>query len=95
MLDDASDLNETEPVLQGFNFTQLRANYPNLKTELNAFQRHLITGITEVKPLKAWQMQDLGLQAAQTIMDAAKEGANAIAGLLMLQDLSQNFPSRA
>ncbi|KAL5111563.1 UDP-glucose:glycoprotein glucosyltransferase 1 [Taenia crassiceps] len=94
-LDDEPDLNETEPVLQGFNFTQLRVNYPNLKAELNAFQRHLITGITEVKPLKAWQMQDLGLQAAQTIMDAAKESANAVAGLLMLQDLSQNFPSRA
>uniref|UniRef100_A0A0R3WDU1 UDP-glucose:glycoprotein glucosyltransferase n=1 Tax=Taenia asiatica TaxID=60517 RepID=A0A0R3WDU1_TAEAS len=95
VLDDAPDLNETESVLQGFNFTQLRANYPNLRAELNAFQRHLITGITEVKPLKAWQMQDLGLQAAQTIMDAANEGASALAGLLMLQDLSQNFPSRA
>ncbi|VDM17267.1 unnamed protein product [Hydatigera taeniaeformis] len=95
MFEDASDLNETESVLQGFNFTQLHAKYPDLKAELDAFQRHLITGISEVKPLKAWQMQDLGLQAAQTIMDAAKERDNAIAGLLMLQDLSQNFPSRA
>ncbi|EUB64911.1 UDP-glucose:glycoprotein glucosyltransferase [Echinococcus granulosus] len=95
MSGDTPDLNETGSTLQGFNFTQLRANYPHLTTELNAFQSHLITGITEVKPLRAWQMQDLGLQAAQTIMDVANESRNDIAGLLMLQDISQNFPSRA
>ncbi|VDD80862.1 unnamed protein product [Mesocestoides corti] len=92
---DVPTINETEPVLQGFNFSQLRANYPQLRAELNAFQLHLATGTAEVKPLKVWQMQDLGLQAAQTIMDASGENDSDVAGLLMLQDLSQNFPSRA
>ncbi|VDO12597.1 unnamed protein product [Rodentolepis nana] len=86
---------EMESVVQGFNFTQLRANYPELKLELNSFQRHIITGTTEVKPLKAWQMRDLGLQAAQTVMDVASENDTDISGLLMIKDLSQNFPSRA
>lgn len=94
-LSDVPDESEMEPVIQGFNFTQLRANYPELRLELNSFQRHLITGTTEVKPLKAWQMRDLGLQAAQTVMDVAIENDTDIAGLLMIKDLSQNFPSRA
>ncbi|VUZ57741.1 unnamed protein product [Hymenolepis diminuta] len=94
-LSDVLDENEMEPVVQGFNFTQLRANYPELRLELNSFQRHLITGTTEIKPLKAWQMRDLGLQAAQTVMDVATENDTDIAGLLMIKDLSQNFPSRA
>nr|CDS32366.1 UDP glucose:glycoprotein glucosyltransferase 1 [Hymenolepis microstoma] len=92
---DALSENEMEPVIQGFNFTLLRAKYPELKLELNSFQRHLITGTTEVKPLKAWQMRDLGLQAAQTVMDVASENDTDISGLLMIKDLSQNFPSRA
>ncbi|KAM7540782.1 hypothetical protein Aperf_G00000023124 [Anoplocephala perfoliata] len=91
---DSLDLNELESVVQGFNFTQLRANYPELKSELNAFQHHLVTGTTELKPLKAWQMRDLALQAAQTVMEVATENDTDISGLLMLRDLSQNFPSR-
>ena len=91
----AFDLNETGHVLEGFNFTQLHTNYPELNNELDAFERHLIAGPNEVKPLKAWQMQNLGLQATQTIIDVANENATDDAGLLMLQDLSQNFPSRA
>ena len=94
-MDSTSDLDKADHVMQGFNFTKLRMDYPELKTELYAFERHLLTGSNEVKPLKAWQMRNLGLQAAQTLMDVANENGTDIAALLMLRDLSQNFPSRA
>lgn len=92
---DSPELNDSKSVVQDLGFSQLHANYPDLKSELNAFQRHLVTDTAELKPLKAWQMQDLALQAAQTVMDVANENGTDISGLLMLRDLSQNFPSRA
>ncbi|VDK83481.1 unnamed protein product [Dibothriocephalus latus] len=52
----------------------------------------------EIRPLKAWQMRDLGLQAIQSIANAVSQSDGSTtgrAGLLALRDISRNFPSRA
>lgn len=101
---DETEFSSPSAVVQGFNFTQLLRQYPEFKAELFNFQRHLLETTTEIRPLKAWQMQDLGLQASQMIVDsvtsntAGKGGSHESAGhkgLLALQDISQNFPARA
>lgn len=72
-------------------FETLKEQNPTLKDQLDEFHKHLIESQHELAPLKAWQMQDLSLQAAQKIIDAPS-GDEA---LRLLEDLSQNFPLRA
>lgn len=43
----------------------------------------------EIAPLKAWEFQDLGLQAAQRIAEIQGDEA-----LQVLQFVAQNFPSQ-
>lgn len=43
----------------------------------------------EIAPLKAWEFQDLGLQAAQRIAEIQGDEA-----LQVLQFIAQNFPSQ-
>ncbi|CAF0964391.1 unnamed protein product [Brachionus calyciflorus] len=52
--------------------------------------KYLIESTQELAPLKAWQMQDLSIQAAQRIIDSEPTEA-----LSLLEDLSQNYPIRA
>lgn len=79
-----------QPV-QGFLFDTLKEQNPNLADKLDEFRKHLVDSQLEMAPLKAWEMQDLSFQAAQKIIDASS-GREA---LLLLEDLSQNFPLRA
>lgn len=76
--------------VQGFMFNRLKDLNPTLKTQLDDFKAHLIDSKLEMAPLKAWEMQDLSFQAAQQIHDADPQEA-----LLILEDLSQNYPLRA
>jgi UDP-glucose:glycoprotein glucosyltransferase len=76
--------------IQGFMFKKLKDLNPELKSQLEDFKVHLQDSKLEMAPLKAWEMQDLSLQAAQQILEA--EPAEA---LQILEDLSQNFPLRA
>uniref|UniRef100_A0A0X3PJY9 UDP-glucose:glycoprotein glucosyltransferase 1 n=1 Tax=Schistocephalus solidus TaxID=70667 RepID=A0A0X3PJY9_SCHSO len=76
-------LNASNSVVEGFNSIQ---PHPDLSST------------TEIRPLKAGQMRDLGLQAAQSIADAVAQSHGSTAarsGLLALRDISRNFPSRA
>lgn len=65
----------------------LRQRYPNLETFLDRYRRQILEKTEEIEPLKAWQFQELGLQAAYQI--ASIQGDDA---LLIMQHLAQNFP---
>nr|VZI33038.1 unnamed protein product [Spirometra erinaceieuropaei] len=93
-----SDLKGSDSIVDGLNSVHLHLNDSDLETESFGSQQHLLSNSAEIRPLKAWQMRDLGLQAAQSIADAVSQspGSNAgRAGLLALRDISRNFPSRA
>ncbi|CAJ0934962.1 unnamed protein product, partial [Mesorhabditis belari] len=75
--------------LHGVNIKLLKTLYPDHIESLQQFQEHL-REIDELAPLKQWQVQDLGFQAAQKVVSA--EAENAIDALV---DLSQNFPTHA
>lgn len=77
--------------IQGFYIETLKNHNPSLNSQLDEFRKFLIESQLELAPLKAWQMQDLSLQAAQNIVDAP----NGNEALRIFEDLSQNFPIRA
>lgn len=94
----------TDPVVGGFNFTQLKSLYPDLINDLYEFHGHLIANDNELRPLKVWQFRELAMQVSQSIMDAFRmgkmeeafaNGAKTNLGLLKLRELSQNLPSHA
>lgn len=85
---DGGEWEEEGEELQGFVFSKLRDLHPALEKELKEFRNHLLQSATELAPLKAWQMQDLSLQAAQKVLSV--DLANA---LQLLTDISQNFPT--
>ena len=80
---------DDEPV-NGFMFNRLKELNPTFVDRLDELRKHLIESTFELAPLKAWQMQDLSLQAAQRIIDAESDDA-----LSILEDLAQNYPIRA
>lgn len=57
---------------------------------LDRFKTDLLERYETIEPLKAWEFQDLGLQAAKRIMSIEGEEA-----LQTLQFTSQNFPTQA
>lgn len=79
-----------EMYVQGFNFSVLNQRYPDLTHSLEEFRRNLLNNIVELPPLKAWEFQDLGMQAAQRISEIQGEEA-----LQILQFTAQNFPTQA
>ncbi|XP_029471306.1 UDP-glucose:glycoprotein glucosyltransferase 1 isoform X2 [Rhinatrema bivittatum] len=88
----ATVINENDPIdeVQGFLFGKLRELYPDLKEQLKEFRKHLVESTNEMAPLKVWELQDLSFQAAARILAAPKAEA-----LLVMKDLSQNFPTKA
>lgn len=82
--------NEEEQGIQGFMINRLKQLNPSLEDKIEEFRKHLLESTLELAPLKAWQMQDLSLQAAQRIIDS-----NLADALSILEDLSQNYPIRA
>ena len=81
---------KSEEPVQGFLFETLKNKHPQYKNDLDEYRKYLIESTMELAPLKAWQMQDLSLQAAQLILDAEPTEA-----LNVLEDVSQNYPIRA
>ncbi|KAK7882501.1 hypothetical protein WMY93_028675 [Mugilogobius chulae] len=76
--------------VQGFLFGTLKKTHPNLKEELGELRKHLLESMNDLAPLKVWELQDLSFQAAAKILSAPKFDT-----LKIMQDLSQNFPSKA
>jgi len=82
--------NKTQEVA-GFNFDKLQELHPDQSEQLDKFQNHLASvrgQKSEFEALKAWQVQELGLQASHF---ATLQG-NLIDSIL---DVSGNFPSKA
>lgn len=67
-----------------------RERFPKLSHSLNRFKSSLLEKSDEIAPLKAWEFQELGLQAAQRVAEIQGEEA-----LQILQFTSQNFPTQA
>lgn len=85
----SQDEKEDEEI-EGFNFSKLKILYPDKIDNLDKFRQALIESSNEMAPLKAWQFQELSLQAAERIMSSAKEEA-----LHVLTHIAQNFPLQA
>lgn len=79
-----------EPEVEGFDFVKLKARFPHLSHSLDRFRNALQEKHEEIAPLKAWEFQELGLQAAQRIAQIQGEEA-----LQILQFTAQNFPTQA
>ncbi|KAH0623877.1 hypothetical protein JD844_007062 [Phrynosoma platyrhinos] len=88
----ATVIGENDPIdeVQGFLFGKLRQLHPSLKEELKELRKHLIESTNEMAPLKVWQLQDLSFQTAARILAAPTMDA-----LMVMKDLSQNFPTKA
>lgn len=67
-----------------------RVRYPSLAHSLDRFRASLIERTDEIAPLKAWEFQELGLQASHRVAQIQGEEA-----LQILQLTAQNFPSQA
>uniref|UniRef100_A0A8C5LDS4 UDP-glucose:glycoprotein glucosyltransferase 1 n=1 Tax=Jaculus jaculus TaxID=51337 RepID=A0A8C5LDS4_JACJA len=85
-------IGENDPIdeVQGFLFGRLRDLHPTLKEQLKELRKHLVESTNEMAPLKVWQLQDLSFQTAARILAAPVELA-----LVVMKDLSQNFPTKA
>ncbi|XP_077622857.1 UDP-glucose:glycoprotein glucosyltransferase 1 isoform X2 [Crocuta crocuta] len=88
----ATVIGENDPIdeVQGFLFGKLRDLHPDLKGQLKELRKHLVESTNEMAPLKVWQLQDLSFQTAARILAAPVELA-----LVVMKDLSQNFPTKA
>ncbi|XP_060034152.1 UDP-glucose:glycoprotein glucosyltransferase 1 [Erinaceus europaeus] len=85
-------IGENDPIdeVQGFLFGKLRELHPDLSGQLKELRKHLVESTNEMAPLKVWQLQDLSFQTAARILAAPTELA-----LVVMKDLSQNFPTKA
>jgi len=63
--------------------------YPEKKLNILKFRTHLSEASGELAPLKAWQFQELSLQAAQRIMNGPSQDA-----IQTFIHISQNFPTQ-
>lgn len=84
------DDNNMENEVEGFNFKVLKERYPHLAHSLDRMRSGLLEKTEEIPVLKAWEFQELGLQAGERI--AAIQGEEA---LQILQFTAQNFPTQA
>ncbi|XP_059620979.1 UDP-glucose:glycoprotein glucosyltransferase [Phlebotomus argentipes] len=82
------DTGETE--VNGFDFQILKSRYPELSQSLESFRLRLLEKSHEIAPLKAWEFQELGLQAAHQIASTQSDEA-----LHIIQYTAQNFPVQA
>ncbi|XP_015216779.2 UDP-glucose:glycoprotein glucosyltransferase 1 isoform X1 [Lepisosteus oculatus] len=88
----ATVIGENDPVdeVQGFLFGKLKTLYPELQEQLKELRKHLVESTNEMAPLKVWQLQDLSFQTAARIL-----AAPSVDALMVMRDLSQNFPTKA
>ncbi|XP_077205462.1 UDP-glucose:glycoprotein glucosyltransferase 1 isoform X1 [Paroedura picta] len=85
-------IGDNDPIdeVLGFLFGKLRQLYPTLQEELKEFRKYLVESTNEMAPLKVWQLQDLSFQTAARIL-----AAPTVDALMVMKDLSQNFPTKA
>ncbi|XP_059489463.1 UDP-glucose:glycoprotein glucosyltransferase isoform X2 [Neocloeon triangulifer] len=81
---------EEEDEVEGFNFGRLKTMYPDKVSSLSKLRQHLIDTNSELAPLKAWQLQELSLQAAERVMSSPLDEA-----LKTFTHIAHNFPLQA
>jgi hypothetical protein len=69
----------------GFNFKRLGERYPAQVEALGSLKAYVKSTTAAIRDLKAWELQDIGIQAASRIVRSSDPAA-------ALQDISQNFP---
>ncbi|KAH8364725.1 hypothetical protein KR084_010742 [Drosophila pseudotakahashii] len=79
-----------ESDVQGFDFKVLKQKHPTLKRALDQLRQRLLQGNDEIAQLKAWEFQDLGLQAAAAVAEIQGDET-----LQILQYTAHNFPMLA
>ncbi|XP_050434765.1 UDP-glucose:glycoprotein glucosyltransferase [Adelges cooleyi] len=85
-----NELEEDTSEIEGFDIKRLIELYPDKKQDLLKFRTHLSEMSGELAPLKAWQFQELSLQAAQRIMSGPSQDA-----IQTFIHIAQNFPTQA
>ena len=88
--DDNMHSETAESDVEGFDFNVLKDRYPHLSHSLDKLRGSLLEKTEEIAPLKAWEFQELGLQAAERV--ASIQGEEALS---ILQFTAQNFPTQA
>lgn len=68
----------------------IRELHPELTSKLDRLKSYLLEKSDEITLLKAWEFQELGLQAAQRVAEIQGDEA-----LQILQFTAQNFPTQA
>ncbi|OQV12944.1 UDP-glucose:glycoprotein glucosyltransferase 1 [Hypsibius exemplaris] len=88
---------ELDTDIEGFDFGKLKSRLPEKKDQLEQLKSFLLLSSgTELQQLKAWQYQDLSLQAAEkSLRVASLHGGSSTDALRTLRDISQNFPTQA
>ncbi|XP_065840475.1 UDP-glucose:glycoprotein glucosyltransferase 1-like isoform X2 [Oscarella lobularis] len=81
---------EGDDEIEGFLFNRLKSLHEGHNADLSKFRKHLVDSRKEMAPLKAWQLQDIGFQAAQRVLSAPPTES-----LRVLRDLSQSIPQLA
>lgn len=81
---------EKPDAVGGFVFSRLKSAYPKASEALDTFHNYLLDTDKEVATLKAWELQEISLQAVTRVLSVPTEEA-----LRHLREISQNFPSVA
>ncbi|XP_001353481.3 UDP-glucose:glycoprotein glucosyltransferase [Drosophila pseudoobscura] len=81
---------DNESDVHGFDFKVLKNKHPTLKRALDQLRQRLLQGNDEIAQLKAWEFQDLGLQATAAIAEIQGDET-----LQILQYTAHNFPMLA
>jgi len=77
-----------DKIIQGLDFQKLSKAFPALESQLMAFKSRLVDAEFDFEQLKVWEVSDLGISSSSKIMTSSDP-------LVMLRDISQNFPSLA
>jgi UDP-glucose:glycoprotein glucosyltransferase len=86
---DAEAKVDMEEEVGGFYFNRLIANKPELKDQLTTFKHDMVAALDDAnKPLKVWELKNLGAQTLQRIRSSADP-------LRTLRDVTHNLPNAA
>ena len=64
-----------------------------MQKEIRKFAKYVSDTSQEIQPMKAWQMGDLSLQAAQSVLNVYSDDKEQ--SLQTLTQISGNFPQQA
>lgn len=75
---------DVDEVIEGFNFFKMSKSYPTEKENIDQFKEFLISE-SETAKINIWDIQNIGLQAAQMIIDSSNP-------VERMKEISWNLP---